>query len=152
VSFAAGATLMNVLHQEQSAVLFLATIAVKSMMQFVYSTQTRVFQVKQGVVVGILAAVVVVIYAKIYYNSSPVSYVFIIILSFSYGLYLLFSIIHMNSGGRLSGKKLEITLDDYVIASLMIYFDWINVCKICFSTCKRCCKGGQGQVEQPYIE
>jgi FtsH-binding integral membrane protein len=74
--------------------------------------------------VGIAAAAAVVIYAKIYYNSSTISYVGIIVLSFSYGLYLLMSIIRMNSG-----KRKNITLEDYVIAAMMIYFDWISVFK-----------------------
>ncbi len=74
--------------------------------------------------VGIAAAATVVIYAKIYYNSAPISYVAIIILSFSYGLYLLMSIIRMNSG-----KRKNITLEDYVVAAMMIYFDWINLFK-----------------------
>lgn len=37
-----------------------------------------------------------------------------------------------------SGKRKNISLDDYVIAALMIYFDWVNVFRTCVESCKLC--------------
>ena len=51
-----------------------------------------------------------------------------------------------------SGKRKNITLDDYVIASLMIYFDWINVLRTCWESIKNCREKSSNSPNEGMIE